>query len=68
MLAEIEDEAAVMAPRLGRGKRPARKQMTLFKPPELELLELVRALDPERMTPMDALVKLQELVKRFRKG
>ena len=68
VLAEIEDEASGMAPRLGRGKRPARKQMTLFKPPELELLELVRALDPERMTPMDALVKLQEIVKRFRKG
>src|SRR5262245_61451623 len=42
VLAEIEDEVSGMAPRLGRGKKPARKQLNLFKPPELELLELVR--------------------------
>jgi len=67
VLEEIEEEAAGMAPRLSRGKAKARrqKQLTLFRPPEQELMDEIKKLDPEQMTPMQALQLVQRLVERF---
>lgn len=51
----------------GRPKVPARKtassrkQLTLFEKPEHPVLDKLRGLDVDHMTPIDALVKLQEI-------
>ena len=46
--------------------RPASRQLALFAPPGEELRQELVALDPENMTPFDALRKLRELIERAR--
>jgi DNA mismatch repair protein MutS len=49
-------------PRLAReGGAGAPAQLPLFGPTEDPLREQLRALDPERMTPVEALVELERL-------
>ncbi|MHC4547490.1 MAG: DNA mismatch repair protein MutS [Planctomycetota bacterium] len=45
---------------------PATKQLTFFPPPAEELRRELIQLDPEQITPFDALEKLRELVRRAR--
>jgi len=45
---------------------PPTKQLTLFPPPGEELRREISEIDPERMTPFDALEKLRDLVDRAR--
>ncbi|MHC4449925.1 MAG: DNA mismatch repair protein MutS [Planctomycetota bacterium] len=47
---------------------PASKQLALFPPPGEELRRELQQIDPENMTPFDALLKLRELVDRARGG
>ncbi|MEM8884673.1 MAG: DNA mismatch repair protein MutS, partial [Planctomycetota bacterium] len=47
---------------------PASKQLALFPPEGEELRRDLQQLDPENMTPFDALMKLRELVERARGG
>jgi len=44
------------------------RQLSLFAPPEHPAVVALRALDPEQLTPMQALVKLQELEDLARKA
>ncbi|MFB3066133.1 MAG: DNA mismatch repair protein MutS [Planctomycetota bacterium] len=46
--------------------QPPSRQLTLFTPPGDELRKELAALDPETLTPFDALLKLRELVERAR--
>jgi len=50
---------------LGEAPPPSR-QLSLFPPPDEALRRELLALDPERLTPFDALAKLRELVERAR--
>jgi len=47
---------------------PPSRQLSLFPPPGEELRRELLALDPERMSPFDALLKLRDLVERARGG
>jgi DNA mismatch repair protein MutS len=48
--------------------QPSTKQLALFPPPGDDLRSELQALDPEKMTPFDALLKLRELVEKARGG
>ncbi len=48
--------------------QPASRQLALFPPPGNDLRNELQALDPENMTPFDALMKLRELVEKARGG
>jgi DNA mismatch repair protein MutS len=52
-------------PQLSRRKTRSDKQLTLFRDPGDELLEALRAADPDHLTPMEALARLKELKDRF---
>ena len=52
-------------PQLSRRKTRSDKQLTLFRDPGEELLDALRAADPDRLTPMEALARLKELKDRF---
>jgi len=53
--------------RARRGKaKPQMVQMPLFKPLDTKLREELLALDPARMTPLEALQRLSEIVERLR--
>ena len=41
------------------------RQLTLFAPPKSAVEEALARLDPERLTPIEALVKLKELKERL---
>lgn len=54
------------APRLAaRKSKPDREQLPLFPDVGGELLEALRAVDPERLTPLEALQRLQEWKSRY---
>ena len=46
--------------------QPPSRQLTLFTPAGDELRKELAALDPETLTPFDALLKLRELVEKAR--
>ncbi len=48
-------------PQLARRKTREDNQLPLFRDPGDELLDAIRATDPDRMTPVEALVRLKEL-------
>jgi len=48
--------------------KPPSRQLALFAPPGDELRTDLQGLDPENMTPFDALLKLRELVEKSRGG
>jgi len=50
------------------GPRPKVLQTPLFKPLDARVRQDLLALDPEAMTPLDALSKLTEIVRRLRDG
>ncbi len=52
-------------PRLASKKTKDDKQLELFHDPAEEVIDALRTLDPERMTPLDALQKLSELKNRL---
>ncbi|MCH7704590.1 MAG: DNA mismatch repair protein MutS, partial [Planctomycetes bacterium] len=52
-------------PQLTRKKTRNDKQLTLFRDPGEELLEALGGVDPNDMTPMEALKRLQEWKERF---
>jgi len=47
---------------------PASRQLALFPPPGESLRQELLTLDPEKMSPFDALLKLRELVEKARGG
>jgi len=53
------------SPQLARKKTRSDTQLTLFREPAEELLELLRSMDPDRLTPLEALQRLQEWKARF---
>ncbi|MBN1912485.1 MAG: DNA mismatch repair protein MutS [Pirellulales bacterium] len=64
ILAQLEEEhlaatdrAKITAPKVS--KKPADIQLTLFGPSEHPLLDEIRRLDPNAMTPLDALAQIQ---------
>jgi len=65
--------APELAPTAGRETAPGRgaaaaSQLSLFGHPEAQLCRELAALDPERLTPMDALAILARLVEMARRG
>jgi hypothetical protein len=50
------------------GRGAAAAQLSLFGHPEAQLCRELAALDPERLTPMDALAILARLVEVARRG
>lgn len=52
-------------PQLSRRKTKEENQLMLFQPPGEELLESLRAVDPNATTPLEALRKIQEWKERF---
>ena len=50
------------------GRGAAAAQLSLFGHPEAQLCRELAALDPERLTPMDALAILARLVEMARRG
>ena len=65
ILTDIERHTTNPIPGPGRPSSPAPQnrihQMDLFRPPEEEVIERIRSLDPDRMTPMQALTLLATL-------
>jgi DNA mismatch repair protein MutS len=53
------------SPQLARKKTRSDTQLTLFREPAEELLELLRSMDPDRLTPLEGLQRLQEWKARF---
>lgn len=53
------------SPQLARKKTRSAAQLTLFREPGEELLEALRAIDPDHITPLEALRRLQEWKARF---
>ncbi len=53
------------SPQFARRKTRDEGQLTLFRDPAEELLELLRSIDPERMTPIQALDVLKKMKDRF---
>ncbi|MCK6554588.1 DNA mismatch repair protein MutS [Candidatus Binatia bacterium] len=54
-------------PRLAEGTANAGPQLALFAPPQNRLRDELAAMDVNRLTPMEALARLHELVERARK-
>ncbi len=52
-------------PQLARRRTREDKQLPLFRDPAEELYEAFRAVDPDQMTPLDALRRLKEWQERF---
>ena len=66
VLAELEQHRrAPDAPRV-TGARPPARQLSLFEPPEDPLVQEIRALDVDGLTPVQALLRLAELRERAR--
>ncbi len=69
VLRELESERTVehlkSAARAGRGARTAEPELPLFGTPEHPLLDALRGLDPERLTPLEALQKIAEWKQRW---
>ncbi len=55
-------------PQLSRKKTKNDAQLTLFRDPGEDLLNELRALDPDRLTPIEALQKLAEWRRRYSRG
>ena len=53
------------SPQLSRKKTRDDAQLPLFRDPAEELLDLLRSIDPDRITPIEALQRLQEWKARF---
>src|SRR5262249_30072090 len=75
VLRELESERTVEhlearggAPRGAAARRAAEPQQTLFAAPAHPLLDELRALDPESLTPLEALNRLAEWKKRLAEG
>jgi DNA mismatch repair protein MutS len=64
---EFDESGMVRLARSPGGERGA-AQMSLFAPLESRIIEELRALDVDRMTPVDALNTLAELTVRLRQG
>ncbi|HEV7733605.1 MAG TPA: DNA mismatch repair protein MutS [Candidatus Binatia bacterium] len=64
ILAQLEGGQGPVAPRPG----PRSEQLSLFAPPDAQLRRELSAIDPERLTPIDALATLARLVERARSG
>ena len=67
VMAELQRgfEREARTPELSRRRTRDADQLALFRDPGEELLEMLRALDPDRMTPMEALQRLKEWQERF---
>jgi DNA mismatch repair protein MutS len=57
ILRGLESGAPVVSP--PKKERPEPRQLTLFEPPREKILKELAALDLDRLTPMDALLKLR---------
>jgi DNA mismatch repair protein MutS len=64
LLRRLEGGEGPVAPR----PAPQTAQLSLFTPPDAQLRRELAALDPERLTPLDALAALARLVERARSG
>ncbi len=64
ILARLEREGAAPA-RVPEEAPPPVRQLTLFTPAPAPLLEELRALDPDRLTPLEALLKIREWKTRW---
>jgi DNA mismatch repair protein MutS len=64
LLRQLEGGEGPVAPRPG----PQTEQLSLFTPPDAQLRREQAALDPDRLTPLDALAALARLVERARGG
>ncbi|MHC5064791.1 MAG: DNA mismatch repair protein MutS [Planctomycetota bacterium] len=65
ILSKLEDETEATASIVGSGEQAeeAPTQLELFQPPREKVLKMLSGLDIERLTPIEALQKLAELVK-----
>ncbi|MGH7947817.1 MAG: hypothetical protein ACREQF_01125, partial [Candidatus Binataceae bacterium] len=61
------DEAGLARIAHRRQERTAAAQMSLFTRNDDRVLDEIRALDVERMTPLDAFAKLAEITSRLRR-
>jgi DNA mismatch repair protein MutS len=64
LLAGLESGSGPIA----RGPEPTRAQLSLFDGPEEHLCRELAAIDPERLTPLEALAVLARLVEAARRA
>lgn len=67
ILAELEEDAEGLAPRIARAKGPAEsgRQLGLFESPFSATEEEIRKLDIDRLTPFEALCLLRDLQRKL---
>jgi DNA mismatch repair protein MutS len=67
ILAELEEDAEGLAPRIARGKKPDEpgRQLGLFEAPFSAAEEEIRKLDIDRLTPFEALCLLRDLQRKL---
>jgi DNA mismatch repair protein MutS len=65
---ELDDSGSARLARLSGGGEHPTPQMNLFAPTESRVLEELRSLEVDRLTPVDALNALARLTSRLRKG
>jgi len=64
LLQRLESGDGPVAPR----PTPKTEQLSLFAPPDAQLRRELATMDPDRLTPLDALATLARLVERARSG
>ncbi len=67
MLDELQRgfERESRTPQLSKNKTKPDAQLALFREPGDELLETLRAINPDQLTPLEALERLSQWKKRF---
>ena len=66
ILSQLEKEGQSLVPAHRSAIPGQRKQLDLFRPPSERLLSELEDLDPDTLSPVDALLKLRELRDRYR--
>ena len=66
ILRDVEESSPdLCAPQSGKTRKPVAVQQNLFDPVPHELLKELGKLDPDQVTPMDALMRLRDWKERF---
>ena len=66
ILNQLEKEGQTLVPAHRKAIPGHRRQLDLFRPPSERLLAELEELDPDTLSPVDALLKLRELQERYR--
>ena len=66
ILAQLEKEGQTLVPAHRNAIPGQRRQLDLFRPPSERLLAELEDMDPDTVSPVDALLQLRELRERYR--